>query len=217
MKRLTTSILLFLIVLGHSIQAQNSAAQAKNLLEDVSSKIKSYSNIAIDFKYSVQNGMTLATQDTRGNITLEGDKYYLNVLGITRIYDGKTLYTINPEDEEVTISSNNTDSVESITPEQMLSFYDSGYTYDMDITQNINGRKIQYVKLTPTDSGSGIKHVLLGIDSNTHHIYKLIEVANDGGNTTLTVNSFKTDELLSKSLFIFDESKYSGYFINRLD
>ena len=217
MKRFITSILLFFIVLGHSMQAQNSAAQAKSLLEEVSSKIKSYSNIAIDFKYSVQDGITLSTQDTRGDITLEGDKYYLNVLGVTRIYDGKTLYTINPEDEEVTISSNNTDSVESITPEQMLSFYDSGYAYDMDITQNINGRKIQYIKLTPTDGGSAIKHVLLGIDSNTHHIYNLIEVAKDGGNTTLTVNSFKTDEPLSKSLFIFDESKYSGYFINRLD
>ena len=99
----------------------------------------------------------------------------------------------------------------------MLSFYEDGYTYKMDIIQNVQGRKIQYVKLNPMDTNSEIKHVLLGIDATTKHIYNLIEVGKNGTKTTLTVNSFQTDQPISKTLFTFDESKYADYFINKID
>ncbi len=150
-------------------------------------------------------------------MVLEGDKYVLNILGTTRMYDGTTLYNISPEDEEVTISKEDFNDEDTITPSKMLSFYEDGFTYNMDIVQNIKGRKIQYVKLTPISSDSEITYILLGIDAQTKHIYNLIEIGNNGTRTTLTVNSFKTNEQLSKSLFTFDESKYKDYYINKLD
>jgi len=81
----------------------------------------------------------------------------------------------------------------------------------------VMGRKIQYVKLTPIDTNSEIKQVLLGIDAKTKHIYNLIEIGKNGTRTTLTVNSFKTNEPISKSLFKFDKRKYKDYYINKLD
>jgi len=74
-----------------------------------------------------------------------------------------------------------------------------------------------FLKLTPIDTDSEIKQVLLGIDAQTKHIYNLIEVGKNGTKTTLTVNSFKTNEPISKTLFTFDKSKYKGYYINKLD
>ncbi|NQX84616.1 MAG: outer membrane lipoprotein carrier protein LolA [Flavobacteriaceae bacterium] len=197
----------------------NSFAQddAKTLLDDVSTKIKTYDNIALDFKYVLINTEEDIHQETRGDVIMQGDKYKLNILGITRIFNGKTLYTISPEDEEVTVSNENSEDTNTITPSKMLSFYEDGYTYKMDILQNVNGRKIQYVKLTPIDSNSEINHVLLGIDTKTKHIYNLIEIGNNSTKTTLTVNSFKTNEPLSKTLFTFDKTKYSSYFINKID
>ena len=120
--------------------------EAKTLLKKVSDKVKSYDNIAIDFKYVLQNIAENVNQETRGDVVIQGDKYKLNILGVTRIFDGKTLYSISPEDEEVTISSDNSEDENSITPSKMLSFYEDGYTYKMDIVQNVKGRKIQYVK-----------------------------------------------------------------------
>jgi outer membrane lipoprotein-sorting protein len=213
MKRL---IVIAFIALGLTGFAQNDA-KAEALLNEVSAKIKTYKNISLDFKYELNNVSENINQETRGDVVIAGEKYKLNILGITRIYDGKTLYTISPEDEEVTISSDNTEDESTITPSDMLSFYEDGYTYKMDIVQNVKGRKIQYVKLNPIDNNSEIKHILLGIDATTKHIYNLIEVGNNGTKTTLTVNSFKTDEPISKTLFTFDESKYSDYFINKID
>jgi len=217
-KTLVSKTLLVLVFLGIGmVSFAQSETKAKTLLNEVSSKIKAYKNISLDFKYELNNISENINQETRGDVVIEGEKYKLNILGVTRIFDGKTLYTISPEDEEVTISSDNTEDEGTITPSKMLSFYEEGYTYKMDIVQNVKGRKIQYVKLSPIDTNSEIKHVLLGIDATTKHIYNLIEVGKNGTKTTLTVNSFKTDQPISKTLFTFDESKYDDYYINRID
>ena len=212
MKNLIVTIILLISFTAFSQDAE----KAKAFLNEVNAKVKSYDNIAIDFKYALQNSSENIDQITRGDVTIEGEKYVLNVLGITRIFDGKTLYTINPEDEEVTISSENTEDEGTITPSKMLSFYEDGYTYAMDIIQDVKGRKIQYIKLNPIDTNSEIKQVLLGVDAKTKHIYNLIEIGKNGTKTTLTVNSFKTNEPISKSLFKFDKNKYKGYYINKL-
>lgn len=204
---------LFLMI--SNLKAQNT----KSLLSEVSNKVKSYENIQIDFKYSLENTRENVKQDTRANITLKGDNYVLNMLGVTRIFDGKTIYTIVPEDEEVTISDYSKEEDKSISVSEMLTFYEKGYNYKMDIQQNIQGRKIQFIKLNPIDSNTEIKNILLGIDMQTKHIYKLIQVDSSGTSYTITVNSFKTNQPISQNLFIFDEEKYTnqGYYINKLE
>ena len=204
---------LFLMI--SSLKAQNT----KSLLSEVSNKVKSYENIQIDFKYSLENTRENVKQDTRANITLKGDNYVLNMLGVTRIFDGKTIYTIVPEDEEVTISNYSKEDDKSISVSEMLTFYENGYNYKMDIQQNIRGRKIQFIKLNPIDSNTEIKNILLGIDMQTKHIYKLIQIDSSGTSYTITVNSFKTNQPISQNLFIFDKEKYinQGYYINKLE
>tara|TARA_R110002049_G_scaffold72563_3_gene187793 strand:+ start:1992 stop:2636 length:645 start_codon:yes stop_codon:yes gene_type:complete len=213
MKRVT--LILMLILTGITVEAQ----QAKSLLNEVSAKVKSYENIQIDFKYNLNNAKEGVNQDTRGDVTLKGNQYVLHMLGTTRMFDGKKIYTIVPEDEEVTISNYNAQDDKEITPSKMLTFYEKGYTYKMDIVQNVKGRKIQFVKLIPIDSNAEIKDILLGIDVQTKHIYKLIQTDARGTKYTLTVNSFKTNQPLSQSFFTFDEAKYKkeGYYINKLD
>ena len=212
MKKL--SILFITLFITTFSQAQD----AKALLKEVSAKARSYDNISIDFKYNLNNSKENVNQETRGDVTLQGDKYVLNWLGTTRIFDGKNIYTIVPEDEEVTISAYNPKDDKDVTPSKMLTFYEKGYTYKMDIEQNVKGRKIQYVKLIPIDSKSEIKNILLGIDVQTKHIYKLIQTDAKGTKYTVTVNSFKTNQPISKTLFTFDEAKYKkeNYYINRL-
>ncbi|MFT5941499.1 MAG: outer membrane lipoprotein-sorting protein [Sediminicola sp.] len=203
-------------VLTSSFSMAQNAAKAKSLLDEVYNKVQSYKNIHVEFKYALQNTEANINQETRGDVTLQGDKYLFNYLGSQQLFDGKKVYTIVPENEEVTIE-NKSEDVNTVTPSKMLTFYKSGHNYDWDVLQNIQGRKIQFVKLTPIDTHSEIKTILLGIDIGTKHIYRLIETGKNGTKTTITVNSFKTDQPLSKTLFTFDESKYKneGYYIIR--
>ena len=195
--------------------AQNSD-KAKSLLDEVYNKVKGYNNIFVDFKYSLHNQEANINTETKGDVTMQDDKYLFNYMGSRQLYDGKKVYTIVPENEEVTIEEK-LDEENTITPSKMLTFYKQGHNYDWDILQNIQGRKIQFVKLTPMDTNAEIKSILLGIDVETKHIYKLIETGKNGTKTTITVNSFKTNQPLSKTLFTFDENKYKdeGYYIIR--
>lgn len=206
-----TALLLF----SFSIQAQDQ--KAKNLLNQVTAIVRSYDNIVIDFKYSLHNSKENIHQDSKGNVTMKGNQYVLNFMGVTKVFDGKKSYTIVPEDEEVTISSVNENDDSAITPSKMLTFFNSGYKYTMDVLQDVKGRKIQYVKLVPLNAKDQRKEILLGIDVQTKHIYNLIETGKKGTKTTLTVNSFKTNQPLSKNQFTFVASKYPNYYINKLD
>jgi outer membrane lipoprotein-sorting protein len=208
-------LITFIILFSFSTQAQDKKAKA--LLDQVTSKVRSYENIVIDFKYSLNNAKENINQDSKGNVTMKSNQYVLNFMGITKIFDGKKTYTIVPEDEEISISSLNEKDDNAITPSKMLTFFNSGYKYSMDVLQDVRGRKIQYIKLIPINAKDQRKEILLGIDVQTKHIYNLIEMGKKGTKTTLTVNSFKTNQPLSKNQFIFAESKYPNYYINKLD
>lgn len=210
------SILMIAILGIFSVNAQDTS-KAKNLLNEVSSKVKTYDNMVIDFKYSLENSAENMSQETRGDVSINGNRYLLNLMGTTQLFDGKKIYTIIPEDQEINISDYVAEDDNNITPSKMFSFYEDGYTYKWDITQDIKGRKIQYIKLTPIDSNADVKNILLGIDSQTKHIYNLIQTQDNGTKITITIKSFKTNQPLAKSLFSFNEDRYKDFYINRLD
>ena len=213
MKAFFKIILIFIAVLN--VHAQDK--KAKVLLNEVTKKIKSYSNIVIDFKYNLNNAKENINQDSKGSVIIKGNQYVLNLMGVTKMFDGKNIYAINPEDEEVTISKFNERDENGITPNKMLTFFNSGYKFAWDIQQDIKGRKIQYVKLIPNNSKDQRKEILLGIDLATKTIYNIIEVGKNKTKTTLTVNSFKTNQVLPKNQFTFDTGKYGKYYINKID
>jgi hypothetical protein len=215
--KINNILTLTLLLLGFSLITNAQDKKAKSLLDEVTAKIKSYDNVVIDFKYVLNNSKENINQISKGNVTLQGNKYILNFMGVTKIFDGKKTYTIVPEDEEVTVSNINDSDEKAITPSKMLTFFNSGYKFTWDISQNINGRKIQYIKLTPNSNKDQRKEILLGIDIQTKTINNLIEIGKNGTKTTLTVNSFKSNQPLSKNQFTFVASKYPNYYINKLD
>ena len=208
-------LFLAVIMMSTLASAQNSD-KAKALLDEVYNKVKGYDNIFVDFKYTLNNAEADINQETRGDATLKGDKYLINYLGAKRLFDGSKVYTVVPENEEVTIEDQ-LEEDNTITPSKMLTFYKSGHNYEWDILQNVQGRKIQFIRLVPIETDTEIESILLGIDAETKHIYKLIETGKNGTKTTITVNSFKTNQPLSETLFTFDEGKYEneGYYIIR--
>ena len=213
MKKIALLIVLLLSI--STVFSQDK--KAKTLLNQVTTKIKSYENIAIDFKYTLNNAKENINQDSKGSVIIKGNQYVLNLMGVIKMFDGKKIYTINPEDEEVTISKFNEKDENGITPNKMLTFFNSGYKFAWDIQQDLKGKKIQYIKLIPSNTKDQRKEILLGIDVATKNIYNIIEVGKNKTKTTLVVNSFKTNQALPKNQFTFDTAKYGKYYINKLD
>lgn len=211
-------IFLFIaIISSNNIAVSQEADEAENLLNKVSENIKSYDNIYINYTYTLSNLEEDINQTNKGSFVTENDNWKFVMLGVTRIFDGDKLYTISPDDEEITISTQNPDDETTITPNKMLYFYEEGYNFEMDIVQYVGRKKIQYVKLVPMDSNAEIKYILLGIDVEFNQIYKVIETGINDTQTTIAIVDFEVNLPLEESLFIFDKEKYKDYYMNILD
>lgn len=212
--------LLFIgLCISISAMGQTNSSEAKKLLDEVSNKMGTYRNMVIGFNSSLINKEAGITNDPpiRGEITLSGEKYNLDYLGNTFIFDGKKLVVINQDEKEVSINNGNLDEEDGfIYPSKLLTFYKEGYNYQMGALKNSNGRKVQYIDLTPIDSNSDIVKVQLGIDAKTKHIYKLTQIGSNGAETTFTITKFKSNQPISAQLFSFDRNKYAkqGYYID---
>ena len=217
MKKVLLLIFGFYVLLGHS--QDNSDAEL--LLNKVSENTKNYDNIYINYAYTLKNIEEDINQTNNGSFVTENDKWRFEMLGVTRIFDGNKLYSISPDDEEVTISSQDPEDETTITPNKMLYFYEDGYYFEMDEFRFVgNGqfrKKIQYVKLIPQDSEAEIKYILLGIDTEFNQIYEVIETGKNETVTTISIVDFEFNLPLDNKLFIFDEEKYKDYYMNVLD
>ena len=207
--------ILFLIVCLNAffIEAQTSM-EAKKLLENVSKQIESYDNIKFEFNYVLNNRKEQINQESKGEITVAGDLYKLDFLEATQLYDGKSLHTIIPENEEITITTPDEADDFGINPTELIHFYKEGYDYQWDIIQRIEGKEIQFIKLIPTEEDAEILSILMGIEVSKIHIFRIIEVGINGTYTTLTINDMQVNTHLLEDYFVFDKKKYPDYYIN---
>lgn len=206
----------FFLGMGWMLNAQDVEG-AKKLLDEASATMSGYDDVSVSFDYVLDNKAEDVKQELSGDLMLKGEMYVVNLFGSTQIYDGQNTYTIIPENEEVNITPADVDEDNTFTPSKFYSFYDSGYSYSMARQENTGGKKVQYVKLVPIDSESEVESILVGIDLDTKHIYRIVETGLNGTQTTLTANKILTDQNLSPSVFAFDEKKYTdmNYLINR--
>ena len=206
-------LFLILLVIGRTIAQEQ---RAEILLNEVSESMAQFDNISITFTYELVNRKELIQQKEKGSLVVEGDTYLLKLMGIEQLSDGINKHTINSENQEVLIEPLGNGFDEDLSPSKIFSFYKQGYRFEWDIMQPLyGGRKIQFIKLIPIDTYSQASYLLLGIDMFTKNIYKLIEVGNDGTETTLTISSFKTNIEIPKNTFVFSLSEYPNYYIDR--
>lgn len=208
-------ILIIILIFSFNINAQNDP-RAEKLLSKVSNKIDLAESYKIDFKYTLENKLEGINQDANGTVTIQGDNYLLNFMGITQICDSNNIYSIVPENEEVIISSIEEEEEQTIKPSKLLNFYREGYLILWDKLQSDYENKVQFVKLIPSDSNSDIDYLLLGINISNNNISKLIEIGKNKTKTILNVNSIVFDPAIEKDIFIFDENNYKDYYIEKL-
>ena len=207
-------LLLFLMSLSIPLWSQTSM-EAKNLLELASKQMESYKTIKFEFSYVLNNRIEQINQENKGTVTVSGEKYKLNFLDLIQFFDGDALYTIIPENEEVTITNSEEGEDFGIKPKEIFELYKDGFDYQWDISQKIKGKNIQFVKLIPTEDDGEVKYLLIGIDTAVNHIYRLIEIGYNGTVTTLTINQMEVNIPLPDDFFVFKTSDYPDYYINK--
>lgn len=199
----------FALSLVLSIQAQT----AQEWLDRVSNTYNQASSYYINFEFQFNEGDEVQI----GELFAVKEKFSLQVMDITQMYDGKLLYTISKDDKEVTILKPEENSNDFLTPTKILYTYKNNFTPTLDKTTTIDGVKVQQIKLTPKQSNE-YDYIIIAIDVSTKTIMMYNEYLNSGETRSIRVKEYLESLIIPRALFKFDQSKYEkdGYIVTQL-
>ena len=136
-------IAMALLVTSFAAMAQKNDPAAKQILDAVSAKFKTFSSVQAAFAYKVENGAGKALSTKTGTVWMKGNKYRVSFGGQDIFRDGKTVWNYDKSSNEVTI--NNVDaSGSTLTPQKLFTnFYDKDFLYMLNGEKKVNGKTLQ--------------------------------------------------------------------------
>ena len=203
-------IAMVLLISSSVVIAQKNDPAAKQVLDAVSAKFKTFSSVQAGFAYKVENGAGKALSTKNGTVWMKGNKYKVSFGGQEIFSDGKTVWNYDKNSNEVTI--NNVDaSGSTLTPQKLFTnFYDKDLLYLLNGEKKVGGKTLQEIEMTPTDKSKAFHKVYLQVDKAAKTIYSTKVLENRGNRYTYTVSTMKTNAPLTDNQFVFDKSKYPG-------
>jgi len=192
------------------VVAQKNDPAAKQILDGVSAKFKTFSSVQAGFSYKVEdaNGKTMSSK--KGTVWMKGNKYRVSFGGQEIFSDGKTVWNYDKSTNEVTINDVDA-SAGSLSPQKLFTdFYDKDFLYILNGEKKSGTKTLQEIEMTPTDKSKPFHKVYLQVDKDARTIYSTKVLENGGNRYTYTVSTMKTNSPVADNQFSFDKSKYPG-------
>jgi outer membrane lipoprotein carrier protein len=206
----TLYLVFALLISGSVVIAQTNDPAAKQVLDAVSAKFKTFSSVQAGFAYKVEDAKGKTMSAKKGTVWMKGNKYRVSFGGQEIFSDGKTVWNYDKSSNEVTI--NNVDaSGTALTPQKLFTnFYDKDFLYLLNGEKKVGAKTMQEIEMTPTDKSKPFHKVYLQVDKAAKTIYSTKVLENGGNRYTYTVSSMKTNAALADNQFAFDKKKYPG-------
>ena len=199
----TLVILITAITFGN---AQDS--KAKKILDEASTKTKSYKTIKANFQVTLENKEAGVSETSKGVLLLKGDKYKVEIMGTIVYFDGKVQYTYIPDSEEVNISEPDDENDDFTNPAKIFTIYEKGFNYKFIENRLYGGIKVSIIDLFPTDNEKKFDRVRLYINQKDKMIYEINSFLKDGGNSIITVKSLEKNVNAKDSDFTFNTKAF---------
>jgi outer membrane lipoprotein-sorting protein len=191
-----------LVMIAGSVEAQNDA-NAKKVLDAVSSKLKTFKGISANFSYLSKSRSGKVNNNVAGKIAIKGQKYYIKQ-GATEIFsDGAKTWNYNGNNE-VTVSTPDADN-QTLTPQKLLSnFYDKDFTYRL-VSSTGNFHEIE---MMPIDKRKNFQKVNVFVDKTKTMITKARILDKSSNTIEFALNTINTNASIPDNTFVFNKSKY---------
>lgn len=206
MKNIILTMIAFVTIF--SIQAQKEE-KAREILEKVSAKTKSYTTVKIKFKYIMDNRAENMKDTTKGTIYLKGDKFKLFFKGNEIFSDGTTMWTHQVDAGEITINDVDTEDEGALNPANILTIYEKGFKYRYLGEIKSGGKSYYQVDLYPElPKEKSYSIIKLKIDKANSQLSSVKMVGKDGIDYIIDLVQFKPNVKVVDSMFSFDKTKY---------
>ena len=154
-------------------------------------------------------GYTLTTKGSiNGTLKMKGNKF-VNNMGSTIVwYNGRTMWTLIKENEEVNVTNPSAKEIAKVNPYAVLGLYKQGY--NVKFTGKSNAQNYE-ILLTAKDARSSIKSILLRIGRHSYRPAFARVTGSDGSTMDITVTSFAKNQPFTDATFTFNSKSYPDY------
>jgi outer membrane lipoprotein-sorting protein len=195
-------LLITLSLVAYSATAQNDP-KAKKILDEVSSRLKSYKGINAGFSLISKSRAGKINNNAAGKILIKGNKYYIRQGAVEIFSDGNKTWNYNGNDEVTVTPVDNSDN--ALTPQTLFTnFYDKDYTYRL-VSSAGNFDEIQ---LVPNDKRKNFKQLNAFVDKAKMIITRAKIIDKSNNTIDLKLSNINTGANIPDDTFVFNKSKY---------
>ncbi|MEO7210040.1 MAG: outer membrane lipoprotein carrier protein LolA [Chitinophagaceae bacterium] len=206
MKKIITSLMFIsAIIVCNTSFAQNDA-NAKKVLDKVSSKIKSIPALSASFTYTTTDRNKNKKGTVNGTLYVKGNKYYIKQGGSEIFSNGSKTWNFNGDDE-VTVQAVDASDDNAFTPQKFLSnFYDKDFTYTL-----VSSAGDYYeIQLIPVDKRKNFKQVNIFVNKSKNLVTKARILDKSDNTIEFALSNVNTNATIADSKFVFDASTHPG-------
>jgi outer membrane lipoprotein carrier protein len=190
--------------------AQSADPSAKEILDKASAKIKSYKSLQVSFTYQLQDAQGTSQGSKKGNASMKGNKYLVQLSGQEIYCDGKTIWTYDKSSNEVTVTKVDPSST-TISPQKLFTnFYDKDFLYKVNGEQKVGVKTLVEIEMTPNDKSQNFHKVYLYVDKKSYIVSPIKVLDKNGNRYIYTVVGLNGNAGLTDASFLFDKSKHPG-------
>lgn len=201
-----------LLILTTTLISFGQDEKAKKILDDISTKTKSYETMVFEFTVVITtaDGGDPITQE--GKVYIKDEKYFLSLTDQEIYCDGTTITTYLKDDNECyTRSVEDVEDGEIVSPSQLLTVWEDGYKYKYVQETTYADRPAHEIHLYPKDPANSKFHtIILKIDMEKNEVVFFMVKGKDGTNTKYKISKFEKNVTIADSKFVFDKAKHPG-------
>lgn len=198
-----------------AIDAQQDK-KAKQILDKLSAKTRSYSAIKTDFSYSLVNKDRKINKVQNWKLWLKGDAYRLDMGDQLLISDGKVVWKILKADKEVEISLP-TSGDDALNPKNVFTMYEKGFKNKYVKEGKVGTKAVHIIELYPlAPKTKDYNTIRLYIDKSLMQVVKSEIIGNNGNLYTYDIKKFTVNETTAAGFFSFSKTEFPGFEVNDL-
>lgn len=176
------------------------AETAAQFVANSVAKIKSAGGIKASFKLSTSQGAV------SGTLCQQGSLFSLTSGATSTWYDGKNLWTYNPQSNETTLVN---PTAEELAESNPITYLNSATKFNAAFASGAP-KGCKTVTLTPKSKKQGIKSVQLTINATTGMPVKIVVNPSSGSSATISISSVTKGNKFPSSTFKYPGKRYPG-------
>ncbi len=202
-------IWVFIAVIFMSIGAYaQTDAKSKVILQNVEKLYKSYKTIQTDFKITTKVTNRKPSVSS-GSLWLKGTKFKVKYDNQEVYCDGKTIWSYNPTDEEVTLEDYST-RTNNLSPQEIFTFFSQGFkaNYEGPVTSGKSTRDV--IKLVPKKRKEKYAYIKIEVEKGTYKLRRVIQHYKNGTDVIIDLGEVQGNKSINDSVFTWDTKGHPG-------